>query len=98
MLLNVSEGDFCPIDIGLQLTYNILYGLCHCLEDWLGQAQCIECVTILAVVAISVNGGAEGTMLLDGSPYDVTLVNRVGTIMGDDIIDDVSHMYITIVQ
>lgn len=39
VLLSVSEGDFSPVDIGLQLDYNILYGLRHCLEDGLSQAK-----------------------------------------------------------
>ena len=98
MLLSVSEGDFSPVDVGLQLAYNILYGLCHCLEDGLVQAKRIEYITVLTVVVVDVKEGSEPFVFLESPFCDAAFMDGVGTILGQDIIDDVSYFYIVIVQ
>ena len=98
MLLIVSEGDFCPVDIGLQLTYNILYCLCHCFEDWLDDTKGVEYVTVFTVVIIGVKEGSEAFVLLKSTVHDAAFFDGVGAVVGRDIINDVSHFYIAIVH
>ena len=98
MLLSVSEGDFSPVDIGLHLTYDILHGLCHCVEDWLIQAKGVKFVTVLAMIAIGIKEGAEAFVLLESTVHDAAFVYAVRAIVGRDVINDVSHFYIAILH
>ena len=98
MLLSVSEGDFCPVDVGLQLAYNILYGLCHCLEDGLSQAKGVKYVSVFTVVIIGIKESSEAFVLLKSTLHDAAFMDGVGAVVGRDEINDVSNFYIAIVH
>ena len=98
MLLCIPERDFGPVDIPLELIYYIFNGICLIPKDRQKKVQCVECVSVFAVVVVGVEKGTEPIMLLKCPFYYTAFMDGVRTILGGDIENDVADMYVLVVD